>query len=250
MTAGVVNYKLCEYDFKCETCDFDKAMRGVISEKETCFCLHHSHKPASAFLNLGDPNEDRIAHFLSNLLQNCKLHLDRLYHSSHFWIKCLDDEQATLGIDNVILQLLHPIDKIILPELNSDYQRDQLVAMIVKKHHMFSLHIPLPGRVTEINTDFLDQVNSDGPKGNIYLFKLCGPEISKDKIFSEGKIGGFHTIRCKIELLEFYLRQLLRDKSPAHIGTTLADGGIIENDLEKILGEAKYRLLLADLQHR
>jgi glycine cleavage system H lipoate-binding protein len=250
MTAGVVNYKLCEYEFKCETCEFDKAMRGVISEKENCFCLHHSDKSAAILINSETQNEDRINQFLSSLLQNCKLHLDRFYHFSHFWIQCKEEDMAVLGIDNLILKLLHPIDKIILPEVNTSFQRDQLVALIIKKQHMFPLHLPIPGRVSEINTDFLDKQLHGESESDPFLFKLKHPEITKDKIFSEGKIGGFHTIRCKIELLAYYLRQLLREKFPDNIGITLADGGTFENDLEKILGEDNYKNLLNDLQHR
>jgi glycine cleavage system H lipoate-binding protein len=178
------------------------------------------------------------------------LHLDRYYHTSHFWIKCQDEQTAILGIDNLVLQLLFPIDRIIYPEFNTDYQRDQLVAIIVKNQHMFPLHIPLPGKVKEINYNFLNQQSNGNPGKDTFLFKIWHSEITKDKIFTGGKIGGFQTIRCKIELLAYYLKQLFRDNVSENIGVTLADGGIIENDLEKILGVDKYKSLLTDLQHR
>jgi glycine cleavage system H lipoate-binding protein len=248
MTAGVVNYKLCDHNYRCESCDFDKAMRGVISDKEKCGCQFHTETATSPFDQMESKNEETINYFLINLLKHCQLHLDRFYHASHFWIKCQGEDTAALGIDKLILQVLSPIDEIIFPELNTHYQRDQLVAIIVKNKHMFPLHTPLPGRVIDINHHYLDEQEKGNSENNLYLFKLQNPDLVKDKIFSGGKIGGFQTIHCKIELLAYYLNMSIKRNVPA-IGKTLADGGEMESDLEKILGEDIYKKFLGDLHH-
>ena len=79
MSAGLVKYKLCDQGFNCEHCEFHHAMQGI-EHSGTPIRNNHSdisNTHASQMVNI----------CLNKLLEGCKIHLDRFYHSPHFWFK-------------------------------------------------------------------------------------------------------------------------------------------------------------------
>lgn len=242
MSAGIVNYKLCDKNMNCEECDFDRVMQGMLPSRETETATH-----LSVPQNETDVNRQLINSYLSGLLSGCKIHLDRCYHPSHFWYKAQNDNTIDVGLDSILLKILDPLDRVILPERGESYHTGQLIAWIVRKQKTLPLHSPLKGEVVEINPAFLlngiDQILEE----DSYLFKLKDNATRPlpSRICTE--ISGLQCIAKKVAVIQKHLQKAFAETVPSHVGVTLADGGNIQIGLEKVIGEKAFNRLLKEL---
>ena len=93
MTTGLISYKLCDRNYRCEICPFDQAIRneesggGDIQELE------------------GDPS--------------LRINGSIFYHPDHCWVKVENPEKVRIGIDDLLTQLITNIKVVILPREGS-----------------------------------------------------------------------------------------------------------------------------------
>jgi len=246
MLAGVVNYKLCDRNFNCETCEFDRIMRGMLPYDK------RNESSVNKYSNIKETENESVAQKLVNqylftLLSNCKIHLDRCYHPSHFWFKSESDDTVQVGIDELLIKILQPVDRIILPEMGEVYRSGQLIAWIIRKGKTFPLHSPVEGKVIEINPPFLLNSIKQIINENCYLFKMQRKNIQEDVKQMCGNLQSLKNYLEKVELVKIQLAESFRSNLPLNLGTTLADGGEVEKDLEKIIGQKDFQKLVTKL---
>jgi glycine cleavage system H lipoate-binding protein len=244
MLAGVISYKLCDRDFQCEKCEFDKVMRGMLpphyndAEAQKDFFRAKSSKDATSQL---------INQYLYSLFSDCKIHLDRCYHPSHFWYKAESESTILVGIDRLLIKIMEPIDKIILPEVGQTYRKGQLIAWIVRKGKTLPLHSPVKGKVVGTNSLFLLSGVKQVLKNDAYYFKM-EEEGLRDEIQQLcDNIHGLQFLMENVYIVRKYLDRTFNQHHTANVGTTLADGGRIQICLEKVIGEKAFQKLLNNL---
>ncbi len=103
---------------------------------------------------------------------------DRVYSQQHTWLQMQSDTTATTGITEFAQSELGDIVYIELPDLGSEYQVGQVYAVVESVKTASDVHMPVNGKVIEINRDLLDL-----------------PEIINESPYENGWI-------CKIELLD------------------------------------------------
>ncbi|MBN2364616.1 MAG: hypothetical protein EH225_00565 [Calditrichaeota bacterium] len=240
MTAGVVNYKLCDQNFECDKCEFNRVMQGVMPSLQ-----QHPYKHS------GMDNNPLMLQYLGTILENCKIHLDRYYHSTHFWFKIEDSDTAQVGIDPLSLRTVFPVEKIILPDAGEHFQEGQLIAWIVRKDNTIPLHTPVKGEITEVNPVFLVKGWEAVQKEGNYLFKMQNPSMANDIKRLCGPIGSMDSHQAKISVLKSFLLKTIRQNQPEEeMGVTMGDGGTYEKDLENIMGKKLYRELIQVLFYK
>jgi glycine cleavage system H lipoate-binding protein len=246
MCAGIVNYKLCYNDFDCENCKFDQVMRGILDQENLCSSSGKRYIPSDHPLRI--THIDKLVNqAVYHLISDCKIHLDRFYHSSQLWFKWETADLFQIGIDKLLLKILEPVEKIITPQTGKFYQKGQLIAWIIRKEKTFPLHSPLKGMVVEINKNLSFPKYKGHFEEDSYLFKMKY-ENSKDEIQNVfGEIRGINCYINNVKIIKQHLKKAFQNNALMDIGTTFTDGGILEKNLEKILGEKIFQELIFKL---
>ncbi len=247
MLAGIVNYKICNHDYQCETCEFNRVMQGMISTENESEEAIRDTGPTSQIPNQADLITNQYLH---TLLSGCKIHLDRCYHPSHLWYKARTKNRIQVGIDKLILKLLHPIDRLILPEEGTDYRSGQLIAWIVRANKILPFHSPVKGRVTALHPALRDADPSAVAARDDYLFEMEGKNLGTRVQQFCGNTEGFSCFRQKIDILRAHMLRSFANNMPGCVGVTLADGGERELNLEKVIGKRLFDRLIDDLFHQ
>lgn len=246
MLAGIVNYKICNHDYQCETCEFNRVMQGMLSpEKE----MRETIRETDTADGISHQTSRLTNQYLHALFSGCKIHLDRCYHSSHLWYKARAANRIQVGIDKLILKLLHPIDRLILPEVGATYRRGQLIAWIVRGKEILPFHSPVEGRVSALHPELQMADPSTIADRDDYLFEMEGKNLGTQVQQFCGHMEGFSCIRQKIGILRSYLVRSFDSDRPGEMGVTLADGGETEVNLEKVIGKQMFDRLIRELFH-
>jgi glycine cleavage system H lipoate-binding protein len=245
MVAGVVNYKLCDRNFDCENCEFDRIMQGIVPNKKKCDDNIENSKSSPVESN--EKISNWIQEYFSSLFTGCKFYLDHVYQSDYFWCQKEDDDCILIGLDKLVLKMVSPVDRLILPEAGDSFHKGQLMAWIFRKGKTIPLHAPISGEVTEINPEFIILGFEHVIENDKYLFKMMKKDISYQIQNKYSEMAGLQHYMKKVSLLKNLLQDSLQGLIPAEIGETLADGGNIQIDLEKIIGTKNFEKFLKQI---
>jgi glycine cleavage system H lipoate-binding protein len=246
MSAGLINYKLCDLNYDCEHCEFHHAMQGIDHPRT----IHHPEPFDRIISPMSDSTNQMVSSCLNKLMEGCKIHLDRLYYSSHFWLKCEDADHIQIGIDNLSLKILYPLDRCILPQPGEHIQKGQLMGWLVRKEKMIPLYSPVKGEITEVNPDYPLNVPSDSISDDIYLLKIYAKDLSLDLQRKSNLIGKIENFQNKIAAIKTHLQRSLNSHQFENIGPTLGDGGAMEQNLENIMGSKLFEEFIHELFNR
>ncbi|MBI4418520.1 MAG: hypothetical protein HY563_07065 [Ignavibacteriales bacterium] len=131
--AGVIGYKLCDMDFRCEECPFDLAMRRAVPDimperNETGIKVH-------------EPSADALDRYFS-AFDPLQFPGDRQYLPGHVWIHQNDDASCTIGIDHVAASLVGALASIVIPHAPTFLRTNMPCCWLV--HHEGTIAIPSP----------------------------------------------------------------------------------------------------------
>jgi glycine cleavage system H lipoate-binding protein len=246
MSAGIVNYKLCDHNFECETCEFDKVMQGILvhENKENPSQPEYQKKEAS---REDEKINNWIQQYFSSLFAGCRFYLDHCYQSNYFWCQKETEDAILIGLDKLVVKMISPVDRIILPEEGDSFHKGQLMAWIFRKGKTLPLHAPIGGEISEINPEFTVTGFEHVIEEDKYLFKMSKKGIGQQIQNKCNELAGLQFYIKKVNLLKNLLWDSLQESIPANIGETLADGGHLQVDLEKIIGTDNFERLLKQI---
>ncbi len=239
MMAGIVSYHLCPLDYNCEKCEFDLVMRNL-------FHLHAHRGETHSFKEEGSADlpisTDRdwlnpvVNQYLMHLVDGCSIYLNRCYHPTHLWSLSEKDNLALIGIDSLILKVMEPVTRIILPEIGKNYQEGQLIAWLIRDDKTYPLRSPCAGTVVALNQETINSENN-------WLFKL-DDKGHHQKLYKDCSLmQSLQLTANNIELIRQYVYEGLKQQLPNDYVRTMADGGTLEPDLKRVLGQRKYEEL-------
>ncbi len=240
MTAGIINYKLCDHDFHCDTCEFHKVMQRM---------LPHTNPP---ILDTPEYPENPMVSqlidgYLHHLFSDCKISLDRFQNYSHLWFKIESPQVAQVGIDKLMMKMVEPVSRIILPEEGENYRPEQLIAWVVRREDTFPLYTPVAGKISQINPLFHKKGFRFILDREEYFFKMENKDIERAIKNLCSDVLGLECYSKKVKLLRKFLLRRFQSELPENIGLTLQDGGVYHDDLEKVLGSALFKKFVKQL---
>ena len=220
MSAGLVSFKLCDREGECESCPFDRAMRGLAPLPP--------HPPGAR------EEEPRRAAW--------RFPADRRYHPGHGWAKPAGSGRLRLGVDALVALLWDRPTGVILPALGSRLAPGETACWLEDGTELLAIPAPVAGTVVARNSGLLaepDLVARD-PYDAGWLFEVeegapegkpLGPEQARDA--AEAALASFQTAAG---------RALSRGQQ--RVGPTLQDGGEPLTDLRAMLGASRYAVLV------
>jgi hypothetical protein len=118
MNAGLVAYKVCDREFKCEECPLDDLMRkeSALKDQPPLSSLHAIHEGMERE-HLYTPKEyfERSLEDFFQPLLSVRLPPDRLYTKCHMWVHNDTSSTTTIGVDHIGAYFLQPIVSVVHP---------------------------------------------------------------------------------------------------------------------------------------
>jgi glycine cleavage system H lipoate-binding protein len=270
MKAGVIEYRMCQHNYDCKNCEFDRALTqgGAESSMVVQAIEKLRQQPATErkcrYMLTGDfsyklcPNNYECWHcpvdqYIQDTLDDnpmlqkrrkrmaaqvkkvkgFTINEDLAYLPNHIWVKVEGDE-LTVGVDEFATRLLGSVDTILLP-VDNTVSKDQACWHIGRHGRMVSMTLPVDGEIIHRN----DLVQSDPalinkePYNNGWLLKI---RASKDMpgMMKGSEVSGW------IEK-EF---EKLHNEYAESTGVTITDGGeLVENVHDRLSEEDWHRLV-------
>jgi glycine cleavage system H protein len=251
MNAGLVAYKLCDREFKCEECPLDESMRKETALKDTppLSSLHamqmgmekeHFTTPKQHF-------ERSLEDFFQPLL-SVQLPTDRLYTRCHMWVHDDTSSTTTIGVDHIGAYFLQPIVSVVLPQTPSRIEYKSPCTWLVLREGTIALRSAVAGIATESNNNLLEHpyLLLDDPYNSGWLLrvkKMDGKEPRIELLTSKDFTPIFHE---EVRGVRDKFAAAFRKSQPA-VGPTLFDGGEPVKSVQEILGQKKYFEIICKL---
>ncbi len=241
--SGVLSYHLCDRDYECDGCELYHALSG--EGRASC---HHAERLSPESIDIpaaASPSGQASSH-LSHLLSGCRLYLDRPYRPPHFWLTETGDDLVTVGLDGSLLRMLSPIRRVVNPGPGLYLERDQPCGWIAREHMAVPLKMPISGEVVETNAAYGAM---DEPcrlqDGEDWLFRVRPSESLQDV---SGIVSAEDTLAWYADRLRTVRQAILAavaGPAGSAVGPVLADGGVPQPSLERVLGKQAFEELVA-----
>jgi hypothetical protein len=221
MSSSVVDYKLCDKDFDCENCQFDKVIRNLAVDSKQQI----------------SPGESPVS-ILDSLMKKVKNQVyepKNIYLKSQLMIKHLFADTYYLGINPIILLFLDNINSV----KDAGHQ-----GYILKNQALFKVEGEW-GYITftsPMNFTLLDKLNLNAEdiltNKWFAIISVDQPEISTAQIARD---QWYNNQVNSLNLLSDYKLNIPK------IGATLMDGGTPVKNLNRFLGNTEYLKVLSKL---
>ncbi len=232
MTSGLISYKLCTRDYRCEECIFDQVLRNEAAADAAALPPHGAAAAASS----SPPDQTQTAQAAL------------FYHSGHCWARVEDADQVHIGIDGILARIVSPIKAVVLPQAGEAVEQGQSFAHIIQQKHIVELASPLTGTILSVNQKLKSspQAVADDHLGQGWLVTIRPDNLEHDlKSLMFGK-KALQWYQQKEHAIAAARTELLSSHEP-ELGTTLHDGGEMVASLANTLGTEQYEEMLETL---
>ena len=198
---GRIGFRACTNDYRCSNCDFDQFFNDQ-------FTVHAVVRPVEVLD-----------------IDGVKAPQGYYLHPGHAWAKVEDGSAVRIGMDDFILRVLGPPDRIEMPLIGKAVEQGQPGIVFHRGGRSASLRLPVGGVVTAINTRLLD-----------------AGDLARQDPYSEGWVLQVHAQNLRDDLKNLMIREETRDFLKNEIdrlygvieetaGPLAADGGQLGDDI-------------------
>ena len=218
MTSGVIDYKLCDNNFDCENCPFDKVIRNLSNEKET------------QFNGMVD-----AANTIFNKLQSIKYDNNIIYLKNNLIAKEICANTFYIGINPILVSFLDNVNSMIVDECRKNISTGQQIIQINGDWGSVSISSPI---------NFLIYNKVGDPTDNrlkSQWFAIMGA-VHQDVVGSRLHQKEWDRMRAKaIGAIAEIKTQVPK------VGDTMMDGGTQIKFLHQLVGKKRYIDMLNSL---
>jgi glycine cleavage system H lipoate-binding protein len=277
MDAGVMQFKLCESDFDCPSCQFDRAMTESATRQ---LSLRHLAEKHAAPKGETVPWEHKMTQrfgkrrqcqFMeSNLCHQCsfdelleeqfdfflapekpRVHevfgiqvpISNFLHRGHTWVALENAGRVRLGLDDFSQKVLGPATKIKLPKIGQRIKANEPFMVLGRQREKAEVLAPLDGIIEAVNpmVRARPQIAHDDPYGEGWLFMVTPSNL---KVDLEKMLFG----QCNIAWIESEVNTLL-GMLQTSAGVTLPSGGALMDDVYGNYPQLEWRRLVHEFLH-
>ncbi len=217
MTAGILSYQLCDHEFDCDHCPIDTAIKNQM------------------------PNQPpRQNEYIASLQ---KLSSDLLYSKNHCWVKVVDSTTVRIGIEPGLASMFHMPKAVILPFAGAQIRQRESCVWIVMEGGALPFSSPLDGTIIAVNRRvvddplFLSRQKSD--ENWLFTLKVDASAVANGHFWNVDEAQRQYALDIE-ELKELLVGGLNRE--PKNVGTTLADGGELLQNIVDVIGHRDFFL--------
>ena len=226
MGTGLISYKLCTHNYKCETCMFDRVMRNDFN---TADALDRSCDE-SAFEN------------------NASLHEALFFNRQHCWARVENPALVRIGIDSILTNFVVKVRAGSLPKPGDTIKQGAVFAHVIQDRHVLELKSPVSGTVSAVNALLCKSpemiVDDSWESGWLIAVQPDDMEHDLQNLLFGKKAKQWYE-QCEQSVIEKVGAML--ETSAAGLGPTLQDGGEQVSSLADMLTADQYCQLIESL---
>ncbi len=200
--SGVLKQRVCNNHFECGACAVHKQL------------IEHGI-PEKVLAAAGDYGNMEIF--------GLNIPLDRMYHRGHTWVKQDDEGNYLVGLDDFGKRLIGKPEEVVLPEIGSRLYANGTAWKVKRGKADTRILSPVDGEVLE---------TGDDEKGWYLKIKPAADNSDTSHLLKSGKEVKAWFMK-ELERLQFAL-------ASDGIGVSLADGGVLIDDLPKSHPDADW----------
>ena len=276
--AGVIQFKLCDSDFDCQHCEFDRAMTesaikllarrrqlaGEVTEKKAekvpwenkmhqrfgerrkCHLMNSSLCHECSFDEL---LEEQFDFFLAP--EKPRLHevfgvqvpISNFLHRGHTWVALENAGRVRLGLDDFSQKVLGPATFINLPKIGQRLKANEPFLALGRQRKKAEVLAPLEGFIAAVNPKIQEkpEVAHDDPYGKGWLAIVSPSNLKADL---EMMLFG----HCNIAWIKSEIHRLL-GMLETEVGATLPSGGTLIDDVFGNYPELGWNRLVHEFLH-
>lgn len=209
MTTGLISYKLCALDYRCEECMLDQAMRNEMNVQ-----VKRTVQPAGVDVGV---IPCAAAPQTNNAL---------FYHQNHCWAKVEDPDEVRIGMDSILARFVANIKTVVLPQPGEIVTQGQCFAHIILAKHILQLVSPVSGTVATVNLELRKNpqllVLAPWDKGWLVTIKPENLEQDLRSLLFGKKALAWYQGK---EQIAAHMSATIFNENNAALGPTLQDGG-------------------------
>jgi glycine cleavage system H protein len=231
MTAGVISFKLCPFNYECEHCEFDRVMRVHVTPVAVKPKIRRISRTPSR-LESARANDSEEPFFTFSVGE---VDEHTYVHPTHLWTKHEYDHTWKVGVDNLLAYILPTPVKVELYRPNQEIIQQEVFGRILTEAGTVFVTAPISGRLVQANPRLAQEpglVQSD-PYGEGWLAVIDwfedGAEL--ERLFAGPKAA--HFLEEEAQHLKVLLKYRGIPVSP--VGATVPDGGSEIKYLHQIL---------------
>ncbi len=249
--AGVIDYRPCGRAFDCDACPLDQALRGGGAAPG-------ASSPRS---RTGDaPTDAAVERYLAELVAGCTLRLDRAGSEDGLWLEPAGKGELRLGLDDLALRLLYPVDGVVLPRVGTWLQRGATCAWVNRRRLAVPLRCPIACEVRAVHPrPALRPAGGGGVggkdggtgKGRTGAAERWWLQVKAHEPVAEAAVYRHEALLAwylhRLRGVHEHLEAVMACGAGSPVETALADGGHPEPDLEVVLGRERFEALVGAL---
>jgi glycine cleavage system H lipoate-binding protein len=275
--AGVIQFKLCDKDFDCQTCEFDRAMteaavkelaRRQSARNPVAQTLKTAPWETKMHQRFGERRQCPL--MKTNLCHQCsfdelleeqfdfflaptqpRVHevfgiqvpTSNFLHLGHTWVALETADRVRLGLDDFSQKLLGPVTRIEFPKIGQKIRANEPFMTLGRQRKKAEVLAPLDGTIEAINPKVLGktQIAHDDPYGEGWLVTAAPTNLKGD--LQEMLFG-----QCNIAWTESEIIKLLGMLQGAP-GASLPSGGSIIDDVYGNYPNLGWKRLVHEFLH-
>ena len=244
MDAGVVSYKLCNYEYECERCPFDQVLKkrahASVSRGEGSDTHPDKRKsPDEAHPPIGDEAMDFDKLFQK--FYDIKIQEGFLYHPGHTWVDVENPNSVKIGLDDFAGKFLLGIKMAILPTVKNRIDRGLVCCWIVEEEGTLPIVAPLTGAVIAINHELSREPTliNRNPYEQGWLMKIEPEDVHRELKYLYRENDILLQYEKELETLRGRFEHQLKDNWKK-LGPTLCDGGRMLDHVRDMIGPKRY----------
>lgn len=248
MDAGVTGFKLCDFQFQCETCEFNKSVTRLHANP---VMPQRDQKTQSISKKKTLTAEEIFKHTLRKNLENLSsvnLPKDRMYHRNHYWVHQNDENEYRIGIDHILANFFKPMLSIVYSKAPINIHKHDPFCWIILPGGALTLRSPFEATILRFNPALQHKPNllNAEPFENGWIMDITAKNKSFNG-FTPSSNSNQHMERA-LQNIEHFFVQAYRHHHPS-VGTTLFDGGTTLMNIESILGSKVYLEVVSRISH-
>lgn len=225
MLGSIVDYKLCDRNFECSNCPFDKAMMN-------------SSRALASGEQMDDSRIENIVQRLINDIGREELRRDYIYLNNHLMVKNLFANTYYLGFS--------PLANYLLDNCNSIehcYNEDKIEkgqSLIKVNGDWGSLDVTSPISFSSLGKITNQEIKSNAEKW-FGLIEVPKEELTANSLSGENYMKDILGVTRELTQVKLHY---------ADVGETMMDGGIEVKFLYQVIGKEKYLNILKTLFYK
>ncbi|BBO78700.1 hypothetical protein DSCW_61170 [Desulfosarcina widdelii] len=281
MKAGVINYRICDNAFDCNTCAFNKAIRRAMQIDPAVDSRKLAPKWVEHLVERYDGASRPCRHALTGRIQAPKIcpnnyecyhcafdqMLDEMdlaadigtpackevagfkmadayyYHMGHSWARFEHGGRVRIGLDDFAACLFGSLSRMELPPLGAGIQQDQVGWTFGRDDHQAAVLSPVSGTVLAVNHPARKhpELVNEDPYGSGWLF-IVDPDIPKRNL------KRLYFGQESYQWMEQENSKLLTMMGPEYRGLA-ASGGSAVRDIFGAIGNLRWETLADRFLH-